>query len=155
MRATTNKNSELSMKYLVSPPPSLTLFLPRYYTTAVFTSKQSERQAHSSETTRLSCTYLWKIFHRKPWSGGALMCGGALYGLWYAIFTRSSLSGLHKYSLCFLLLLQFLLSVALIRLHHPDVHVTACLPRAQRRGQSFNTTHEGGDVTISSYFQLK
>lgn len=30
-------------------------------------------------------TYLWKIFHRNPWSGGLWMCGGALYGLWYAI----------------------------------------------------------------------
>lgn len=40
---------------------------------------------NTRSTVKPENTHLWKIFHRKLWSGGWLMCGCCLYGLWYAI----------------------------------------------------------------------
>lgn len=74
----------VKQRFLHPSPSLLFFFLSAPRTAALPTAERS----NYSEINRPPLTHLWKIFHRKPWSGGALICGGALYGLWYAILNE-------------------------------------------------------------------
>lgn len=56
------------------------VFFPSLVAANGGTSHCGEERGNYGETEAVF-THLWKIFHRKPWSAGAFICGGALYGL--------------------------------------------------------------------------
>lgn len=155
---------------LLHPKPSTRLSPSLVAANGGATSHCGEKSgATPGRLSRLPRTHLWKIFHRKPWSAGAFMCGGALYGLWYAILVLcQNEKGKKKIKASNSnrtgprpppppgVKTEWLQSHSLHRQTSttPTTTFTAWLNFThRRRGQSFTTSHERNDVIFSSNFE--